>query len=68
MNHSCSIDLKPGELDICRSFSMKNMFGPVLKYQLSPNSVSTHNVNLQLALRLQSLLQIQTFVEEFAIC
>ena len=47
---------------------MKNVFGPVLKYQLPPNSVGAHNDNLQLSLRLQLLLRTQAFVEESAIC
>ena len=60
----CDSDLRPEELGIDRSFSLRNGFSLILRYITPPRSVSMEHSNIQIASRLQFLMKSLTLVEE----
>ena len=62
----CATDAKTRELSVGRTFSSRNGFGPIIKYEINPESIVSHHQNVQIALRLQQLMESLTLVEESA--
>ena len=50
-----------------RTFSFRNGFGPIIKYEDHPDFIKLHHQNVQIAICLQELMKCITLVEESSI-